>query len=103
MKDQEINEADKILENVNDTKNIEKESTTGDVISEKDYNKTTINATKIANDEATIETKDTTQVIKNATPEKVIVKEVVEEPTPVVTKTVVEEPTPVVTKTIVKK
>jgi hypothetical protein len=48
VKDQEINEADKILENVNDTKNIEKESTTGDVISEKEYNNK-INATEAAN------------------------------------------------------
>lgn len=72
MKDQEIKEADKILENMNDTKNIEKESTTGDVISEKEYNNKT-NATEKAIEEATIETKNSTQVIKSV-PEKVVVE-----------------------------
>jgi hypothetical protein len=79
---------------MNDTKNIEKESITGDVISEKEYNKK-LNVTEVANEEATIETKNTSQVIKSANPEKVIVKEIVEEPAPVVA--------PVVTKTVIKK
>ena len=71
VKDQEIKEAEKILENNNQTKDIEKESTNGDVISEKEYaNKTNATEAAIKEEEkaTTIETKNVTKVIKKVTP-----------------------------------
>ena len=69
IKDQEVNEASKILENAKDTRDIEKSSSTGEVISVDDYNKKT-NITETANEEATIETKNSTTVVTPVTPVK---------------------------------
>ena len=81
IKDQEVNEADKILENVNSTKDIEKKSITGDIISVDDYNNKT-NITDVANDEATIETKNSTMIVKSVpAPATTVVREVEEAPT----------------------
>lgn len=80
IKDQEVNEAGKILENVNSTKDIEKNSVTGDIISVEDYNNKT-NITDVANDEATIETKNSTMIVRSVPAPATVVREVEETPT----------------------